>query len=72
MSAADIAARVRRLDQLSRGLMKEISQVAKADDPLLHVERCEYLTAMRQALSGIEGARVTLARARQRLGGSGR
>jgi hypothetical protein len=28
-----------------------------------------HLTAMRQALSGIEGARVTLVKARKRLGG---
>jgi hypothetical protein len=35
MTAADIAARVRRLDQLGRGLMKEICQVLKADDPML-------------------------------------
>jgi hypothetical protein len=38
--------------------MLEISQVAKADDPMLYVERREYLKAMRQAWSGIEGARV--------------
>jgi hypothetical protein len=67
MSAADIAARVRRLDQLGRGLMKEIVQVEKADDPMLYLERQAYLTAMRQFLSGIEGARVTLVKARQRL-----
>jgi hypothetical protein len=52
--------------------MKEICQVEKADDPMLYLERQAYLTAMRQALSGIEGARVTLVKARQRLGGAGR
>ena len=69
MTAADIAARVRRLDLLSRGLMVELSQVAKADDPMLYVERREYLGAMRQAWSGIEAPRVTLVKARQRLDG---
>jgi hypothetical protein len=72
MNAADISARVHRLDQLGRGLMKEIVQVEKADDPMLYMERLAYLTAMRQALSGIEGARVTLVKARQRLGSAGR
>ena len=49
MNAADIVARVRRLDQLSRGLAKEIQLVEKADDPMLYVERMEYLAAIRQA-----------------------
>ena len=44
----------------------------KADDPMLYLERQAYLTAMRQALSGIEGARVTLAKARQRMDEIGR
>jgi hypothetical protein len=52
--------------------MVEISQIAKADDPMLYVERREYLTALRQVLNGVEGARVTLAKARQRLDGAGR
>ena len=37
--------RVRRLDQLSRGLMLEIVQVEKADDPKLYLERRAYLTS---------------------------
>jgi hypothetical protein len=44
MTAADIAARVHRLDQLGRGLMKEICQIEKADDPMLYLERRAYLT----------------------------
>jgi hypothetical protein len=67
MNAADIASRVKRLDQLSRGVALEISQVGKADDPLLYVERQAYLTGLRQALTGFESARVALAMARQRL-----
>src|SRR5262249_332195 len=38
MTAAAIAARVRRLDQLSRGLALEISTVSKAEDPRLYLE----------------------------------
>jgi hypothetical protein len=72
MSAADIAARVRRLDQLGRGIMKEITEVEKAEDPLLYLERRAYLTAMREFLSGVEGARVVLAKACHRLSTSQR
>jgi hypothetical protein len=39
MSAADILARIRRLDQLSRGLAKEIQLEKRADDPMLYVGR---------------------------------
>ena len=67
MSAADISARVRRLDQLSRGLAREISIVAKADDPLLYLERQQYLDARRKTQAGVESARVALVKARQRL-----
>jgi len=69
MSAADISARVRRLEQLSLGLAREINTVAKADDPMLYVERQAYLAAMRKTLAGVEAARVTLAKARQRIDG---
>jgi len=58
---------VHRLDQLARGLIEGICWVEKADDPLLYLERPAYLTAMRQVLSAIEGARVTLAKPCQRL-----
>ena len=67
MSAADISARVRRLDQLSRSLAREISTVAKADDSMLYLERQAYLTGMRKLLDGIEAARVALVKARQRI-----
>ena len=67
MSAADILAGIRRLDQLSRGLAKEIQLVERADDPMLYVERKEYLTAMRKARAGIEDALVVLAKAKQRI-----
>lgn len=69
MTAADIAARVRRLDKLARGLALELHIVGKADDPMLYTERQQYLTAMRSVLHGVENARVTLAKARQRLDG---
>jgi hypothetical protein len=72
MSAANVAARVGRLDQLSRGLALEISNVSKADDPMLYLERRAYLDALLATVRGVEAARVTLAKARQRLDGEGR
>ena len=65
--ASDLRARIRRLDELTRGLMKEIVTVEDAQDPLLYLERQAYLAALREAVSGLETARVTLARALQRL-----
>jgi hypothetical protein len=67
MNAADISARVRRLDELARGLAVELYNVGKADDPMLYVERREYLAAMRRVQAGVEEARVVLAKARQRM-----
>ena len=67
MNFTDIAARVRRLKRLSIGLAKEISIWQECNDPLLYVERREFLTAMRDAHSGIESARVALVKAKQRL-----
>ena len=69
MSAADLAARVRLLDQLSRSLALEISRVEKADDPMLYLERKKYLSAMRRLLAGVEAARVALAKAKQQIMG---
>jgi hypothetical protein len=67
MNLIDLESRVNRLDQLSHGLAKEEILVKKGNDPLLYRERQDYLAAIRAALSGVEGARVTLAKARQRL-----
>jgi hypothetical protein len=49
-----IAARVQRLDQLSRGLAREISLIRAANDPMLYLERKAYVSAMGDALQGIE------------------
>jgi hypothetical protein len=64
-----IAARVGRLDELARGLAKELTLTRQADDPLVYVERKAYRDALGRVLSGVEEARVVLARARQRLEG---
>jgi hypothetical protein len=67
MTQADIAARIRRLERLSIGLAKEISIWQECNDPLLYVERREFLMGMQDAHSGIEAARVALVKANQRL-----
>ncbi len=65
MRPEDLRARALRLDELSRGLMKEEAGVKECEDPLLHVERRAYLGSLGRALDGVEGARVALAKALQ-------
>jgi hypothetical protein len=67
MNLADLQARVRRLDQLARGLAKEVSLWKECDDPLLYLERKAYLGAIQDILAGAEAARVVLAKVVQRL-----
>ena len=63
----DMAAPARRLGRLALGLMKEVVLIREADDPLLYLERLAYVEALRGAVDGLEGARVTLAGALQRI-----
>ena len=69
MTLEDFKARMRRLDALSRGLAKELRQCAQGNDPLLYVERKADLKAVRDALAGVESARVVLAKVVQRIEG---
>jgi hypothetical protein len=63
-----IERRIKRLDELSIGLAREdvLWTNTQGDDPLRRVELVAYLKAIRDALAGIETARVVLAKARQR------
>lgn len=63
----EVSARVRRLEELTRGLSKEVAIWKEGNDPLLYLERKSYLNAIQDALAGLESARVVLARARQRM-----
>jgi hypothetical protein len=63
----DIDGRLRRLEQLTRGLAKEVVVWREGSDPLLYLERKAYLNAIQDALAGLEAARVVLARASHRL-----
>ena len=67
MNLTDLMARVRRLDELARGLAKELTLWKDGADPLLFLERKVYLGAIQDALAGVESARVVLAKASQRL-----
>jgi hypothetical protein len=68
MKRDDLQARVLRLDQLARGLAKEVSLWKRSNDPLLYLERRAYLGAIQDALAGVESARVVLAKVVQRIG----
>ena len=68
MNLVDLVARIRRLEQLARGFAKEVTLWKEANDPLLYLERKAYLSAIQDALSGVESARVVLAKVRQRIG----
>jgi hypothetical protein len=63
----DIDGRLRRLEQLTRGLAKEVVMWREGSDPLLYLERKAYLNGIQDALAGLESARVALARASHRL-----
>jgi hypothetical protein len=69
MDVQGIRVRHTRLDQISRGLAKEVVVIKDGEDPLLYVERRDYLSALQAALAGVESARVVLARALHRLEG---
>ncbi len=69
MNLKGLESRVNHLDQLSHGLAMEEILWKEGNDPLLYRERQDYLAAIRAALSGVERARVTLAKVRQRLRG---
>ena len=61
-----IEARKRRLEKLAMGFLREAGILDEHDDPLLRVERVAYQTALRDALAGVETARVVRAKAAQR------
>ena len=69
MGLAELKARVERLDKLARGLMKEETLWKESDGPLLYRERKAFLGAIRDALAGVEAARVVLAGVVRRIDG---
>src|SRR5258708_3047778 len=69
ISVTDVVKRVRRLEELTGGLSREVALWKEGNDPLLYLERRSYLNAIQDALAGVEAARVVLARANQRMQG---
>ena len=68
MSAADLTARIRRLERLASGVARE-TQLVGESDIFLYRERREYLDAPQGMASGLESARVALVKAQQRMEG---
>jgi hypothetical protein len=56
----DLKARIKRPDELARGLAKEIGLQKGAEGVLLFRERQQYLRGIQDALAGAEAARVVL------------
>jgi len=69
LELADIKARIARLDQLARGLAKEVGLQRGAEDVLLFRERRQYLRAVQEALAGADAARVVLEGSVKRMRG---
>jgi hypothetical protein len=67
MNLSDLKARIQRLDELARGLAREVALWKGGNDPLLYLERKAYVGAIQDALAGVESARVLLAKVRRRL-----
>ena len=68
ITESDVDGRIRRLEELARGLAKEVAIWREGNDPLLYLERKAYLNGIQDALAGVETARVALAKVSQRLG----
>jgi hypothetical protein len=67
MTLRDLTARVRRLDELSRGLAKEVVLRKECNDPLLYLERRTYYAPSGGETAGVvpgEGAAAVGAGAR--------
>ena len=52
MTVSDLEARVRRLEQLTRGLAKEVVRWKEGNDPLLYLERKAYRECYRPGWRG--------------------
>ena len=69
---AALRARIRRLEELSRGLSIEEETFRTCGAPLMFDERDKYREALRQAIAGVESARLALVLACQRIDGGPR
>lgn len=67
MQLRELKARIRRLEELSRGFALEASRLRKDPGEFLHVERQRYFEAIQQAQACMERARVALGKVCTRL-----
>lgn len=67
MNLEAIEKRIRRLDELSLEIGRDISDWRKGEDPLLYLERRALVSALHDTLSAVEEARVRLVRAEIRI-----
>ena len=64
---AGLGNRIRRLEELSRGLGIEEERLRSCSCPLMAEEREKYREGLRQAIAGVETARLALVLACQRI-----
>jgi hypothetical protein len=69
LQVRDLTARIARLEELAKGLAKEVGLQRGDDGVLLARERKQYLAAVQQALAGADAARYVLANVVKRLAG---
>ena len=62
MNLTDLRVRMQRLVKLAEGLAIETSLWKKCNAPVLYVHRLEYIEGVECAVSGLEKARVALAK----------
>jgi hypothetical protein len=67
MQLRQIVGRVKRLEALSALLNRERFVIQTTSNPLLYVERRDYLAALRRSIQAVEAARAALVKAKQRL-----
>jgi hypothetical protein len=71
MTIDNLRAHVQRFHELCHGLARETLPPNPLDNDPIYLERRAYQKALRDAIDGLEGARVALATAIQRLEGDG-
>jgi len=62
MNLTDMRARIQRLEKLAQGLAREASMWKKCDAPVLFEDRQEYIEGILDSVSGLERARIALAK----------
>jgi hypothetical protein len=67
MQLQDLKATIRRLEELSHGFAQEAERLTEGEGDFLQMERVRYVSAIHDARSCMERARVALAQVCRRL-----